>query len=940
VALPTVNVDDLTSPHDERSGFADDSPHWSPAGLARTTDRRAEPPAGGREGAVRRMTESLAAGDIGAVVDPGTGRGPGPAPTADHPRLVPRDRLNRRVDEATGRALTLVVGGAGWGKTSLLRSWVPARRRSAPVAWLTLRTEHREPTAFEAAIVSAIRHSVPVPARAPVIDPEPSWDTTGTSLRELGPLPVPVVLVLDDFHVLDEAPSVAWLAALVERLPAELRLAVLSRTEPALPLHRLRASGELTEFTAADLAFDADEATSLLMLPSGSELANTDAAALVEQTEGWPVGLLLSTGTAEGAGGPEPVDRAETTTAARDYLLREVFSALPANVRRFLLRTSIPDRVCADLATALTGETHGLRLLERLQRTTGFVTLRRPGSRWFQYHRQLREVLRRQLELDEPETVRTVHRLTARWYTGENMLPEALRHATAAADWNFIGRMVAGHALILSVSGQRESLLDALRRIPGDVLPTTPELTLCEALLLFAEGDLPAIPARIARARAMLAGRDPSGRVAVDLALDVLEAGAVLRPRGDMPGLITAIERILARLQAARPDEVPCLRQLRTVVLGTKGVGLLWMDQLDQADRTLWSGLTGARLSGLHLAEIDARSHLGLLAFLQGSIHEAEEHVTGALALARQHRAEHTPHAASAHLTRALIELERDDVTEAQLALRQILHSPVHPPERAISVVASTLVRIRILLTGRDPHGARALLRSTTATISSMDAPRFARWIRLTDAEIALALHDPDHVIALYPPGDHPPLIPAEQACLGCAHLALGQHARAEELLTRAANSPDMVAAVTAWIALALLFDKRGNTSRSATAMSHATALARRTGIRRPFHTFDQGRITALTGRQRWLEDDDSRVFSDDSAEIGIPPGAMPATPLSEREIDVLRFLPTVLTAQEIAKELGISVNTVKAHTRSIYRKLDAARRREAVAQARRFGLL
>jgi LuxR family maltose regulon positive regulatory protein len=614
-------------------------------------------------------------------------------------------------------------------------------------------------------------------------------------------------------------------------------------------------------------------------------------------------------------------------------------AAEPPEVRDFLRRTSVPDLVSAGLAGVLTGETRGGQILERLQRTSGFVTRLGPDSPWFRYHPQLRAALRWQLDLEDPDSRPDLHRATARWYAAKQSVAAALTHAAAAGDWVYLGRLVATQGVMLVVTSDRRLLVEALRRIPPEQFGTTAELMFCAALLRFANGDFLGLPEPLARTQEMLAGRDPARRTATELAASTLEAAAVVRVRGDMPALVRATTGILQRLQAARLDHVPALLHLRALALNNKGVGLFWTDQLDQADRYLWAGLSGARVTGLHLVEINARAHLGLLAFLQGSLAEADEHVTAARGIAARHDLESTPQAMAAHLALALIELERNRVADAQAALRTALHSEANPPEAALAAVAS-LVRVYLLLAGEDPVAAGAVLRAAREEVGpAVVAPLLDRWLRRCEAEVALAQGAAERVLALSPAAEM--LDPAEQACLGRAHLDLGRHAQAEPFLTRAANSPDMVSAVTAWIALALLADGQGHVNRSVNAMSRAATLARRNGIRKPFRTFRGAPIAGLLSRQRWL-DDDGFALPDlpDPAELAVAPGAALTVPLSERERDVLRFLPTVLTAHEIAQNLGISVNTVKAHMRAIYRKLDAARRRDAVIVARRHGLL
>jgi LuxR family maltose regulon positive regulatory protein len=345
---------------------------------------------------------------------------------------------------------------------------------------------------------------------------------------------------------------------------------------------------------------------------------------------------------------------------------------------------------------------------------------------------------------------------------------------------------------------------------------------------------------------------------------------------------------------------------------------------------------------GSTVTEVNALAHLGLLVFLQGSVGEAAEYVSSALDLSRRSGFESSAQASVSYLTSALIELERDRVSEAQEALRKALHAGGEEPAAAPAVLA-VLVRAHLLLAAGDPAAARALLRQTREEAPvTLVAPVLDHWLRLVESEADLALGSCREVVARYDrESPHGVLTPSEQVCLARALLAAGDHAAAERLLSRVRESTDHVAAVTAWIATAFAADVEGHGNRSIDALSRAVLIAEREGIRRPFRRFDQRRLAVLLDRRRWVEEHTAAppvVVA--SRELGGEPPAGTLDVLSERERDVLRYLPTVLTAGEIAGNLNISINTVKAHMRSIYRKLGAARRREAVVRARQLGLL
>jgi LuxR family maltose regulon positive regulatory protein len=851
--------------------------------------------------------------------------------------LVSRGRLNDMLDHGVARSATVVCAGPGWGKTTLVSSWAAVRSSSGPIAWLSLDPQHNDPRAFWSDLILALRTAGAIPGTGPLAELDvPAPVTDGFRHRiaaAIDDLPAPVVLVLDDLQEVHDPAVLDGLTDLLSDPPGRLRLVLLSRTQPALPLHRFRASGDLVEIRAADLAFRAPEVAELIALHDHLPPAD-DLTTLLVETEGWPAGLGLAADSVAGflAGDRE---------AVADYLIREVIAGQPATIRRFLLRTSITDRISGELAGALTGDAHGKRILERLYRANAFVVRSEAEPGWFRYHRLLRDVLRHELELEKRAAVPELHLLAAQWYAGERLLREALAHAAAARDWPFLGRMVVGQALPLLVSADRAALTDVLDQIPPEQYTATAELALCAAILLYRSGALAAIPEQIARTRAMLADRadadstDPT----LGLTLRLLEIGAVLRVRGDMAELTVAATEVLQQLTTLRLDRVPSLRQYRAVALTHKGIGLLWSDRLDQADRYLWAAWSAARIGRVELIEIDSLAHLALLVFLHGSIREAEEYVVGALQIARRLGQPEVAQSAAAHLTLALIEIERDRVPEAQESLRQSLHAMGESPEPALAAV-SALVRASLLLARDEPVAARALLRRAGREPGSgLVAPLLDRWTRRTEAEIDLALGDPHAVVArIHVPAAGEAMPPVEQVLLARAHLMIGDYADAEDLAARVRQGPDRMAAVAAWIVTALVADAQGHGNRSVDALSEAVLRADLEGVRRPFRRFDARRISALTERSQWLGGERVPAARPEPRRPAGPP--VDTDVLSARETEVLRYLPTILTAGEIGANLGISVNTVKAHMRSIYRKLGAVRRREVVVLARQRGLL
>jgi LuxR family maltose regulon positive regulatory protein len=847
------------------------------------------------------------------------------------------------LDTGVRRAVTLVCAGPGWGKSTLVAWWAESRATSGPIAWLTLGPQHNQPRTFWTDVVMALRMAGAVPYDNPLIGVDLGEKADGGAVLRvrtgLDALPAPAVLVLDDFHEVDDAGVIDGLAALVHDPPAMLRLVLVGRTEPSLPLHRFRAGGDLTEIRSRHLAFSAPEAAELPVVQR-QQLPIEELARLLDRTQGWVVGLQL---LAEMLAEHGFLNHGEVR-AVSDYLLREVVSALPPKVRQFLVRTSVPETLCGPLADALTGETHSLRVLERLESANAFVSRDETAPGWFRYHPLLREALRHELAVDRPGAESALNLLAAQWCAHEERILDALRHAVAAGDWAYVGRLVVERAMVRVLAQDRQPVVDVLLQIPADQYAATPELALCGATVRYASGDRAGTAGMVRLAR-VLAAEWPGGvPPATEFTLRLMESGLLHWRRGDMPSLIATSSETLKRLTSFNLAQLPSMLHYRTVALHEKGAGLLWMDRPDHADRYLWAAATAARSVGAALIEIDALSHLGLLVFLQGSLREATDFVMSALELARRHNFETSAQAALAHLTLALIELEYDRIAPAQEALRRGLHAGGEEPA-AVGAVLATLVRAKILLDSGEPAASRSLVRQCRDEMpAGLVSPVLDRWLWLAESEADLAAGLPRDVLGRYdPPGARGVLTPSEQVVLARALLALGEYAAAERLLAAVRDGADHIAAVTAWIATAFAADAEGHGNWSIDALSRAILTGDREGVRRPFRKFDQRRMAVLLDRQRWV-DEHTRPSAGALAEVkGQPVDPAPPGPpdvLSLRERDVLRYLPTVLTAGEIAGNLNISINTVKAHMRSIYRKLGAARRREAVVQARRLGLL
>jgi LuxR family maltose regulon positive regulatory protein len=550
---------------------------------------------------------------------------------------VERRRLFDLLDRATRNPVTVVRAGAGWGKTVLVSAWAQTRANS--VAWLSLDRHHNDPQVFWSYIVAALRHAGALTPDNPLAEmgsiPRNEQERCLRMANGLGRLPDQTVLVIDDFHEIDDPQVLGEVSDLLRHPPPPLRLILISRTEPALALHRLRTADQLSEMSSDDLAFTADEVAALFRR-HGLTLSPDDVATLLDRTDGWAVGLHLGAGFLTGNGGARSVaDFAGDTRGVDMYLTDEVLARHPTRERRFLLETSICEQVCADLANAITKDTDGQWMLEGLEHDNDFVVRLGPKPLWFRYHHLLRDVLRHRLDLETPTAVPKLHRRAARWYARHNSVIEALTHAVRARDWAYVGRLVIGQAAPLILSAHRAALVKILHQVPREQLTTTPELMVCAALLLFYAGDYDAIPARVSHVRELLREQPVASRDRADVLLMALQVAAD-RAVGDMPAVVAVETEQLALLARSPFHDRATLTQLRAIALNSKGLALLWTGHVDAAARELRAAVVAARTAGVELAEMNATGHLALLEMLYGSVSNAAQLASTARNLAER----------------------------------------------------------------------------------------------------------------------------------------------------------------------------------------------------------------------------------------------------------------------------------------------------------------
>jgi len=886
--------------------------------------------------------------------------------------LVPRPRLHERLNGASHPRLTLVSAPPGFGKTTLLAAWLDADASARrPVAWVSLEESEREPASFWTYVVTALDAAAPgVGAGAlPLLQTaNPPMETVlATVLNELEALPAGLDLVLDDYHLADGPGIAADVGFLLEHLPPQVRLVISTRADPALPLARLRARGQLVEVRAADLRFTLDEVAAYLNEAVGLELDAADVAALEGRTEGWIAALQLAALSMEGR---EDVAGfiagfAGDDRYVVDYLVEEVLARQPDAVRRFLLQTSILDRLTGSLCDAVTGSDGGRPVLELLDRSNLFVVPLDDSRHWYRYHHLFADVLRTHLLEERPGEVADLHRRAGRWYDAAGEPVAAVRHTLAAGDVEHAADLVERAILGLLRDRQEATARRWLDDLPEELVAARPVLAVGFIGALMSGGEFATVERRLDDVERLLeaAGNDPSVElVVVDEAELARLPGAIEMYRAALAliggdPLATAVHADRAVARAADGDHLTVSAASALSGLASWGRG-----DLADAHRRYSAAIVGLRRAGHFSDVLGCSITLADLRITQGRLGDAARTFEDALRLA----ATEEPGAVMRGTADMLVGLsqiafERNDLETASDHLRRVeelgehLGLPQHPYRRRVA-------RARLCEAEGDLARAVTLLeeaeRVYVGDFSPNVRPVPAMRARLLVAQgrLAEALDwARDHDLS----ADDDLSYVREYEHLTLARILLREYAversqsaqrTAYELLERLRTAAEeggrtgTLIEILTLQALALHTEHgRRDVAGALVPLERALRLAEPEGYVRVF--VGEGApmaelLVALTREHASWAYPRRLLDALDGGSTAKPMSPALVEQLSPRELDVLRLLASDLDGPAIARELVVSLNTVRTHTKNIYAKLGVNSRRAAITRARELGLL
>ena len=888
--------------------------------------------------------------------------------------LVARALLAERLDQGLRTKLTLVSAPAGFGKSTLVAEWLPAVSAAGSVAaWLSLDPSDNHPAAFWTHVIFALQKVAPgvgADALSLLERSDPAVEIVlAPLLNDLNALTTDVVLVLDDYHVVDAPQVQAGMAFVLDHLPAQVHLVITTRADPALPLARLRARGELVEIRAADLRFTPDEASAYLNGVLALGLTGQDVATLESRTEGWIAALQLAGLTMRGRDDIAGfiADFAGDDRYIVDYLVEEVWHRQPEDVRSFLLHTSILARMTGPLCDAVTGQAGGKATLEALDRRNLFLIPLDDQRRWYRYHHLFGDVLQARLLDERPELVEELHRRAAAWYAQEGEPDEAIRHAIAGNDF---GRAADLVELAIPAMGRdrRESTVRRwLDAIPDEVIRVRPVLSDGYAASLLVRGETDGVERRLADAERWLdltaesladQGARPSAMVVADEAafrnlpasIAIHRAG-LARMLGDDATTVTHARRALELLG----DDDHLGRGGSAALLGLAHWAI---GDLEAAQRSYVDAMSSLEKAG-HLSDgLGLAIALADIQIARGRLGDAMRTHELGLQISIAHGVPALRGTADMHVGMSTIARERDDLGSALGHLRssEALGEDNGLPQNPYR---SRVAMARIRQSEGDLDGALSLLgeaerryagdfspdirpvpalkaRVLIAAGRLGEASAWARNRGLSTADDVSYLQEFEHVTlarVLLAQGSRDQAQPTAREVLGFVSRLLA-----------AAEAGDRVGSVIdILIVEALAHQASGDSAAALASLTRAVVLAEPEGYIRAF--VDEGPPMATLLKLASKQSDASSHVHRLLAAMLAPDGRTTSDqhliePLSERELEVLRLLEGDLAGPDIARELSVSLPTVRTHTGNVYAKLGVTSRRAAVRRATELGLL
>ncbi len=885
------------------------------------------------------------------------------------PSLVPRPHLIAKLNHGLHGKLTLISAPAGFGKTTLISEWIAGGER--PFAWLSLDEQDSDLTRFLTYFLAALQ-TVAAKVGERILEalqnpqPPPTESILTMLLNEITASSAEIALVLDDYHVLESPPVDQALTFLLEHLPPQLHLVITTREDPPLPLPRLRVRGQLTELRAADLRFTGEETAVFLQKVTGLELSTAEIASLAKRTEGWIAGLQLAALSMQGR---SDVHGFITAFAGDnryivDYLVEEVLQRQPPHVRQFLLQTSILERLCGELCTAVTKQPSSGDLLKTLERGNLFLIPLDDRRQWYRYHHLFADVLQAHAAKEQPVALNKLHLRASRWYEAHNLLPDAVRHALVAQHFERVAELAERAWPAMDRNRESHIWLGWVSKLPEATLRSRPVLGANVAWALLDKGELETAEYQLQAVEQWLAQAEQAPETPPAYA-DAAQVAA-------LPATVAAARTYLALAHGDLPATQKYARQaLRLIPEGDHhrrgtpaallGLATWAGGDLTAAYSSFNEAMASYQKAGNTLYAITGSFILADIRLAQGRLREAVAIYEQALRLAQEAGGAALRGTADLHTGLSELYLEQNDWETAQNHLRQsktLGEETALPRWRYRYCLAQARLRAaagewtealdaldeaeRHYVRGpvpdlRTPAACRARLWAKQGRVSETQ-----RWVvsqALSVDDELTYLREFDHITLAR-------ILLAQGKQTGGKRPLQNASTLLNRLLAAAEAGGRTGSLLEILVLQALVHEAQDDMAAAQAALARALTLAAPEGYVRLF--VDAGPpLAALLERQqgegRGPKAYIAKLLAAFAGQIVDAPtasGQPLLEPLSDRELEVLQLVAEGLTNRQIAERLFLALSTVKGHNRVIYGKLNVGRRTEAVARGRELGLL
>jgi LuxR family transcriptional regulator, maltose regulon positive regulatory protein len=881
-----------------------------------------------------------------------------------HPRpdQVNRSHLIDQLDDGISRKLTLISAPAGFGKTTLLSEWIA--QSNLPVAWISLDKGDGDPVQFIHYLIAALRKINPELGKNAIAQLQATRNPPVESIlisliTETSELDDDLVIVLDDYHAIEEQVIHGLIKKMLDNLPPHIHLVISTRVDPPLPLARLRVSQQLSELRTVNLCFTSAEITALFNQNMNLQLSENDISILESRTEGWAAGLQLAAISMQDR---EDISSFIETFAGDDrhvvdYLVEEVLSSQPKPIQHFLLRTSILNRLSAPLCEFLTGEKNSQQVLDQLEKANLFIVSLDTRRQWFRYHHLFADLLHQRLHQSEIDQVDELHTKASQWYEENDSKEEAVNHALEANDNSRAAQLISDY---IRNSWEYDTRMSKWHQLlPLEVIHQDPELSFFNAWMLYENGQYDASEENLDIVEGL-----------VDSQLQKVKEGTVsvnFKPSewsGELYGKVTAIRSIIALFKGNIPEvftfsekAIEYLDQSssswRLIAIFALAQAYFSREQMDKANQQYQKAASGAEETRNHYIYLITRLGMASVMKFQGQLSRALDIFEELLKHTQETGLSKSPMLGILYINWGEVLMEQNYASEAVKNIQQGLELAEQVNEVATFGRGYAVLAKALFLKGDISHAEETIEQAEKLGLE-VDFPNYVTNI-LEELKVRIWLHKGDVKQAGQWMQNQPSvqnetyknLTRSRLILISRIRLAQGELANSVEMLkalVKTASRSEVVLHIEVLVIQAKMLFSEGELPQAVSSVREAVSLAEQGGF---ISIFVQEGAPIPELLQVMLDEGTNlprafinKILSAFRLTKLIRTEDEFVERLSERELEILRLIAAGLPNKTITEELYISLSTVKTHIRNIYSKLNVNSRTQAVNKAKELNLL